>query len=128
MGEQVLLDNERKHLESLLKDRINFYLVFASLFIAGTVSANDIDPTVRTWILYVGAAVSLLLCAAVIRTTWLVERALNRLDTSHPLVTLRAGSNCILLNANYHLVLIPVIMSALFIWMAIYDPAICQPN
>ena len=29
------VDVERKHLEGLLKDRINFHIVFASVFMAG---------------------------------------------------------------------------------------------
>jgi hypothetical protein len=34
-------DAERKHLEGLLKDRINFYIIFASVFVVGLSEIKD---------------------------------------------------------------------------------------
>jgi uncharacterized membrane protein (Fun14 family) len=73
------VDVERKHLEGLLKDRINFYLVFASVFMVG-LSRIDNDK-VRVAALAAITIVSLLIGLAILRTHLLVRKALVDIKT-----------------------------------------------
>src|SRR5216683_2858537 len=78
------VDRERKHLEGLLKDRINFYLVFASVFMLGLSRIEDVR--IKAWALLTISVVSLLIALAVLRTHCLVQLALAdiRKDENHP--------------------------------------------
>ena len=86
------MDAERKHLETLLKDRLNFYLVFASLFVLGLYRGPVSSPAVEV-LLTAGTMVSLLLFLAVLRTYLLVSAALRELRsyTMHPSTPQEAG-------------------------------------
>src|SRR5262245_5334537 len=85
------VDQERKHLEGLLKDRINFYLVFASVFMLG-LSRIDGGYGIKAWALLTITIVSSLIALAVLRTHRLVEAALRdiRRDANHPYTRYRS--------------------------------------
>ena len=70
-----LINDERKHLEGLLKDRINFHLIFASVFMAGLSNMDDLS--IRKWALAAITAISLVIFLAVLRTFLLVRQALE---------------------------------------------------
>jgi hypothetical protein len=107
------VDVERRHLEGLLKDRINFYLVFASVFMLGLSRIED--SGVRVWALATITLVSFLIGLAVVRTHRLVQRALEeiRRDTGHPYTRYRAAVK-FPPNANKILVFIPFILTTFF--------------
>jgi hypothetical protein len=112
-------DEERKHLERLFQDRINFYLVFASLFMVGLSQIDD--PTIRLWSLIVFSAVSALLCLALLRTRKLVQSALDQITSSddpHPYSWLRNQS--ILPNANTVLIWVPIVLTIFFSGVTVY--------
>ncbi len=111
------IDSERKHLEGLLKDRINFYLIFSSIFILGSFSIPDLE--VRELMFVAGALVSLLIGVAVWRTHLLVSRALEALPETHPYKEYKATVPWFIPNANYALSLIPVVLTLLFAWLAL---------
>ena len=114
-------DAERKHLEGLLKDRINFYLVFSSLLLVGVFKI--FDPEVRMLALRVGTVVSFLITLVVIRTTVLVDNALRKIrkDHEHPYTQISRRYSYFW-NANYSLVGIPIIVTGLFLYLAFYLP------
>jgi len=113
------VDRERKHLEGLLKDRINFYLVFASVFMLG-LSRID-DRWVKVWALFIITAVSLLIALAVLRTHRLVEAALRdiRLDANHPYTRYR-NTIAFPWNANWILLYVPFILTLFFATVTIF--------
>src|ERR1035438_6629151 len=78
------VNDERKHLEGLFKDRINFHIVFGTLFMAG-LSAID-DLRIRVMALVTITIVSGLMTLAILRTYRLVRLALLdiRRDGTHP--------------------------------------------
>lgn len=108
------VDDERKHLEGLLKDRINFYIVFASVFMAG-LSRTD-NAKVRLAALIAATLVSILIGLAVYRTHRLVTIALREIrhDEKHPYTryakTIRFPGN-----ANRLLLGIPIIFTVFFV-------------
>jgi hypothetical protein len=51
------VDGERKHLEGLLKDRINFFLIFAPVLVAASYDIEDLQ--IRAGVLVSGAVVSI---------------------------------------------------------------------
>ena len=129
------MDEERKYLEGLLKDRFNFFLVFASLLIAGIVTADpkNLSPTDRQMALLAGLLVSVLIWMSVLRTHILVNRALNKLETNHPYKIITEKPIPLLGRANTYLaVLTPGVMIILFaglLWHSVcvygwfYNPA-----
>src|SRR5215467_14687154 len=108
-AEQV--DVERKHLEGLLKDRINFYLVFVSVFLLG-LSRLDF-PEVRIYLLGAVTVVSAAISLAVWRTYRLVGKALKALPGDHPYKKFR-NEVSFPPNANWFLVPIPAFLTVLF--------------
>ena len=79
----VRVEAERRHLEGLFKDRINFHLLFASLFMVGLGKIDDLQ--VRFWALLTITVVSFLMAVALVRTFNLVRLALKDIksdDTS----------------------------------------------
>jgi len=109
------LDTERKHLETLLKDRINFYMVFSPVYLIG---AFEVTEPFKDMALWTGFAIPALMSLAIIRTTCLVVRALNRLPKKHLYNTLASGFE-FLPNANYTLLPIPVLGTLLFLCLAL---------
>ena len=105
------VDAERKHLDGLLKDRINFYLVFASVFLFGLAKIEFEE--FRIYLLSAVTVVSLLISLAVLRTYRLVGKALAELGKDHPYVKYRKSIK-FPPNANYLLVPIPFILTAFF--------------
>ena len=79
------IDNERKFLEGLLKDRFNFFIVSAPVYLFGVFHA-DISHTQRLWALGFGAIVFSLFTFAIVRTSKLIGHALDLLlkDKQHP--------------------------------------------
>jgi hypothetical protein len=107
------IDSERKHLEGLLKDRINFNLVFSSVFLAGL---SRIEEPIRFVILVFGTIVSLLISLAILRTHRLVHLALTDLgqhDPQHPYITYRRKIT-FPSNANSLLIFVPFALTTLF--------------
>jgi hypothetical protein len=108
------VDAERKHLEGLFKDRLNFQLVFASLFMVGL---GKIDaPRVRVEALITITVVSFLMAFALLRTFLLVRQALaeiKKADKHHP-YTDYAQHTWKIPNANSILISIPFLLFAFF--------------
>jgi hypothetical protein len=77
------MDDERKFLEGLLKERFNFFLVAAPVFLFGAFQAK-LDDTQRGWALGLGILVFLLASLSILRTYLLVEEALRLLSDAHP--------------------------------------------
>ncbi len=78
------VDTERKHLETLYQERINFYIVFPSVFVVGL---TDMKPgAMRVAALWVITLVSTAITLSVIRTFRLVRKALAdiKADVKHP--------------------------------------------
>jgi len=110
------IDLERKHLEGLLKDRINFYLVFVSVFLLGL---SHLDfPELRIYLLGAVTIVSAAISIAVWRTYRLVAQALKALPTDHPYKKFRKEVR-FPPNANWFLVPIPSFLTLLFLILTI---------
>ena len=118
------VNSERKHLEGLLKDRISFYLVFASVFFAGL---YRMDESARLVALIAGTLVSFILGLAIWRSHRLVTKALeeiNDIDPDHPYIRYRKDI-CFPPNANKLLLSIPIIITLLFgimTWLSVARP------
>jgi len=113
------VDSERKHLETLLQTRINFFVLFVSAFLIGMGHIEERMPKLIA--LGTGTVVSLLFTLAALRTWILVQSALNELevlDDRHPYVRYRKA---ILFppNANILLVVIPPILTVLFLILTV---------
>lgn len=118
-------DAERQYLEGLLNNRLNFYMVFASLLIVGLFGSDAITTSQRVVGLAFGAAVSTVLGLAVWRTHLLIEHILDQLNTAawHPYAVARREVNCsrfriLRVNANVTFALIPSILAVLFVILA----------
>lgn len=108
------VDVERKHLEGLLKDRINFHIVFASIFIT---SLSEIQKSgMKIAALGIVTAVSMLIALAVLRTHLLVEEALKEIKngSAHPYKQYhnKVWFRC---DANTLLVFVPFLISGFFL-------------
>ena len=77
------MDEERKFLEGLLKDRFNFFIVFAPAYLFGVRAAN-ISQAERVGALAVGCIIFMLFTRALRRTNKLVNETLNILRCKHP--------------------------------------------
>jgi hypothetical protein len=110
---------ERKHLETLLQQRINFHLLFASVFVAGM--ANVPDPVIKFWALAMISVISALIAWAVCRTYDLVEQALTvlRNDKSQPYSVFSRNAR-IKTNANHILLAVPIFLTACFATAAVF--------
>jgi hypothetical protein len=113
------INDERKHLEGLLKDRINFYLVFAPALI---IVISEIKCRwIKILILIIGTLVSGLMTLAIWRTHRLVEKALSEIESEysdHPYIRWR---NAVKYpeNANKYLLRIPFIFTFLLAIMTL---------
>ena len=108
------VNDERKHLEGLLKDRINFHLLFAGVFMAGLSSMTD--KTLRFWVCLAITIISFIIFAAVYRTTLLVRRALDEILNFKPAQPYRTYSEMVWfkLNANNILLVVPLLLTVAF--------------
>ena len=112
------IDGERRYLESLLKDRFNFYMVFSSFAFAGIVSSSDELPF-KEQAVWVVIVISFLFLLAVVRTICLINHILKQLealDKEHPYV--KAKNACTFFNANYAMGAIAFCVLVLFIVVA----------
>ncbi len=71
------MNEERKFLEGLFKDRCNFFLLFGPAIVLTAIQATKDDPTWRTLIFTCGELVLIAFYGAIVRTHLLVHRALN---------------------------------------------------
>jgi hypothetical protein len=110
---------ERKHLETLLQQRINFHLLFASVFVAGM--AGVPDPATKFWALAMISVVSGLIVWALCRTYDLVEQALTvlRNDETQPYSVFSRHAR-IKTNANSILLAAPVFLTTCFVAAAVF--------
>lgn len=120
------VDPERNHLERLFQDRINFHIVFASIFMVGLSQVKE--PGIKIIALVTMTIVSCLLALAILRSYRLVGEALKdiRLDKNHPYTTFQ---NRVRFpgNANHFLVAIPIILTLFFaIVTCSYLPCLCK--
>ncbi len=116
--EQV--ESERKHLEGLLKDRINYFMVFASVVVIGV--PNIINEKVRVVALLAWTTASFLMSFAILRTHRLVTEALEEIKKHYPHHPYKVWSAKIKFpgNANTLLVLVPFVLSIVFAGITIY--------
>jgi len=110
----IQVNDERKHLEGLLKDRINFHLLFASVFMAGLASMDD--PKLRVWALGAITLISFMIALAVLRTFLLVRKALLEIRAYTPQQPYGRYHDSIWLriNANDILLAVPFILTVAF--------------
>ncbi len=111
------INDERKHLEGLLKDRINFHLIFAAVFMAGLSKMDDL--TIRRWALTIIAIISFVILVAVVRTFLLVNEALKEIrDHRVPQAPYARYYHTLEkrfpFNANTTMALVPLILSLAF--------------
>ncbi len=114
------IDAERKHLEGLFKDRINFHLVFASVFMVGFLTIDDLK--IRVSALLIITTVSVLMTKAVFRTYKLVKNALAEIVDRCPDHPYSRYQEIVKSpkNANPTLIQIPFWLTAFFIAMTIW--------
>lgn len=116
-----LINDERKHLEGLLKDRINFHLIFASVFMAGLSNMDDLS--IRKWALAAITAISLVIFLAVLRTFLLVRQALEDIKACDPAPPYsryyKTVQRWFPINASFIMILVPAILTLAFL-MATY--------
>jgi hypothetical protein len=109
-------DDERKHLEGLLKDRINFHLIFASVFMAGLSRMDDVS--MRRWARTAITAISLVIFMAVVRTFLLVREALLDIRACDPPAPYSRYYETVQrrfpFNASYITILVPGILTFAF--------------
>jgi len=111
------INEERKYLGGLLKDRMNFYLVFVSLFLLGAYKVPL--PYEKFFVLLFGTIVSFLLYLSVLRTHILVRKALIILKHS-PSAYNRLQKNVgFPSDANKILIVVPIILTALFVGLSV---------
>ena len=115
----VRVEAERRHLEGLFKDRINFHLLFASLFMVGLGKINDLQ--VRFWALLTITVVSFLMAVALVRTFNLVRLALKDIksDDTSPYFKYQKETWWVP-NANIILITIPWVLSFFFLLMTVF--------
>lgn len=115
------VEAERKHLEGLLKDRINYYMVFASVFIVGVTSIPN--EAVRAVALLTWTITSFLMSFAILRTHELVMEALQEIEKTcpdHPYIRWKKRVS-VSVNANTLLVPVPFILSIAFAAITIFN-------
>lgn len=113
------MNEERKFLETLLKERFNFFLVSAPIFLFG-VSKASLNDTQRLWALAFGFGVFLLATLSIVRTHILINRALNLLlkdeTQAYYIITKK---RCFLPRANVMLVCICFVITGLMLILVI---------
>lgn len=107
------VDPERKHLETLYQERINFYIVFASVFVVGLSEMKE--GGVKVAALWAMTLVSSAITLSVIRTFRLVRKALADIkkDVHHPYTQYQSQIK-FPWDANISLVSVPIIMTVFF--------------
>ena len=110
------LQEERKHLETLFADRINFYLVFAAGVLAFLFDEHHPKWLERAALLAV-TLVSLSMIVALWRTFTLVMGVLDELAEKHKGTAYAFYSNKSKIpNANYFLLALPIALTVFFIY------------
>jgi hypothetical protein len=117
------LEEERKHLETLFADRINFYLVFAAGILIFVFAEKPPEPGFLKIALVVIVMVSGLMLVALFRTFLLVRDVLNDIvkdhrDAPYTQYCKRLKGqwwSCWLPNANDFLFALPIAMTAFFV-------------
>jgi hypothetical protein len=108
------LQEERKHLETLFADRINFYLVFAAGVLAFLFAEQHPQRLVKP-ALWTVTILSVLMIFALVRTLRLVLMVLDDLKPyGTPYTKLSAKMPWYLPNANYSLIALPIALTAFF--------------
>jgi hypothetical protein len=110
------MDAERKFLEELFTSRFNAYLVAVGLF-SVALTSMDMTPLYRLGLLCAGLAASVIMFASLLRTHWLIQRALDVLkaeDPSHPYAVLTRGRTWPPWRANTIMMAIPILVSVIF--------------
>jgi hypothetical protein len=118
------LQEERRHLENLFAERINFYLVFAAGVLAFLFTEQRSEPFIRLALLTV-TMVSAITVVALLRTLALVMIVLNELwkHSESPYARLHGMMPWFLRpNANYLLILLPIALTLFFVY------ALCHPG
>ena len=122
-------EKERVHLEGLLQNRINFYLLFSTLLLSLAVQIGD--GALKKATLLVGSIVSTVMSLTVLRTTRLVRDVLNKLCMypTHPYPIIRRSD---FWNANYWLAAVVVGITlclwALFVYLMFAGPWRFSPS
>ena len=114
------MNDERKFLEGLLKERFNFLLVSAPVFLFGVFQAQ-IDGLQRRCALAFGIVIFLLATMSILRTHLLVGHALNRLGETHPYNQISKEVKW-LPRANFMLVCICFVITGLMVVLYITTP------
>lgn len=109
--ESSAMNDERKFLETLLKDRFNFFIVSAPVYLFGVFHA-EISHVQRLWALGIGLIIFSLFAYAIWRTSDLINHALDMLGEGHPYSRIceDAGPSP---RANNALVIVPLLFIAL---------------
>jgi hypothetical protein len=107
------VDPERKHLEKLYQERINFYIVFASVFVVGLSEMKEGGVKVAS--LWAMTLVSTAIMLSVIRTFRLVRKALADIKkhVHHPYTEYQSKIK-FPWDANISLVSVPIILTVFF--------------
>jgi len=119
-SEIQLVNEERKHLEGLFKDRINFHLLFASIFMAAFTSLDNAE--LRRYGLLAITIISFMIGVAVLRTYLLVRLALQEIRAVQPKTPYGRYHDRVWLkiNANDILLAVPFILTVFFFMATIY--------
>jgi hypothetical protein len=112
------VEREREHLESLYQERINFFVVFASVVVVGFGEIHDRPILIGA--LWAMTLVSTAITLSIIRTFRLVMKALAEIkaDHTHP-YTRYWHAVSFPWDANKSLVCVPVILT-IFFWGATF--------
>ncbi|MGD0571087.1 MAG: hypothetical protein ABSA78_22035 [Candidatus Sulfotelmatobacter sp.] len=110
------LEGERKHLETLFAERINFYLVFAAgvlAFLFGDSHSGHLEKVALSFV----TVVSVLMIMALLRTFFLVKGVLDEIVDKHSSKSVYAfyrAEYSWLPNANYVLLFLPIALTVFF--------------
>lgn len=116
---QDALDSERKHLETLFSNRINFYLVFVGVFATALTKIDKL--AIQKGAVIMITLVSLIMAIALTRTYRLVMSALNQLTKEYPDHPYsRNRSTTWLPNANHLLLALPWLLFAGYFTATVY--------
>lgn len=112
--QQTAMNDERKFLEGLLKERFNFFLVSATVFLFGVFQA-EISVDQRLCVLAFGFIVFLLGALSILRTHLLVKHALEFLDADQPYKMIVSKTTWWLPQANFMFVCICFVITSLML-------------
>ena len=77
------MSQEREHMENLVNQRFNFFLIFFSLVVGGAATCLKF-PLVATTILGIGTIISWLLWASIARAQFKLDTVFKSLPKQHP--------------------------------------------